>query len=44
MNVDLLPCCKPRLLATSTASNSVVMLEKILEDSENKEQGQEAME
>ena len=47
MNMDLLPCCKPRLLeqeSWGTARNSVDMLEKVLEDSENEEQEQEAME
>ena len=46
MNVDLLPCCKPRLLeqeSWGTARNSLDMLEKVLEDSENEEQEQEAM-
>ena len=47
VNVDLLPCCKPRLLeqeSWGTARNSVDMLEKVLEDSENKKQEKEAME
>ena len=47
VNVDLLPCCKPRLLeqkSWGTARNSMDMLEKVLEDSENEEQEQEAME
>ena len=47
MKVDLLPCCKPRLLeqeSWGTARNSVFMLEKVIEDSEPEEQGQEAME
>ena len=47
VNVNLLPCCKPRLLeqeSWGTASNSVDMLEKVLENSETEEQGQEAME
>ena len=47
VNVDLLPCCKPRLLeqeSWGTARNSVDKLEKVLEDSENEEQEQEAME
>ena len=47
VNVDLLPCCKPRLLeqeSWGTARSSVDMLEKVLEDSETEEQGQEAME
>ena len=45
VNVDLLPCCKPRLLeqeSWGTARNFMDMLEKVLEDSENEEQ--EAME
>ena len=43
VNVDLLPCCKPRLLEQEicgTARNSVDMLEKVLEDSETEEKGQ----
>ena len=47
VNVDLLPCCKPTLLeqeSCGTARNSMDMLEKILEDSGDKEQEQEAME
>ena len=47
VNVDLLPCCKPRLLeqeSWGTALNSMDMLEKVLEDSETEEQEQEAME
>ena len=47
VNVDLLPCCKSRLSeqeSWDTARNSVDMLEKVLEDSETEEQGQEAME
>ena len=47
VNVDLLPCYKPRLLeqdSWGTARNSMGMLEKVLEDSENKEQEQDAME
>ena len=47
VNVDLLPCCKQRLLeqeSWGTARNSVDMLEKVLEDSEAEEKGQEAME
>ena len=47
VNVDLLPCCKPRLIeqeSWATARNSMDMLETVLEDSENEEQGQEAME
>ena len=45
VNVYLLPCCKPRLLeqeSRRTARNSVDMREKVLEDSENEEQEQEA--
>ena len=47
VNVDLLPCCKPRLLeqeSWGTACNSVDLLEKVLEDSENEDQGHEVME
>ena len=47
MNVDLLPCCKPRLLeqeSWGTARISLDMLEKILEDSEAEDQDGEAME
>ena len=47
VNVDLLPCCKPRLLeqeSWGTAHNSVDMLQKVLEDSEAVEQQQETME
>ena len=47
VNVDLLPCCKPRLKeqeSWDTARNSVDMVEKVLEDRETEEQGQEAME
>ena len=47
MNVDLLHCCKPRLLeqeSLGTARNSMDMLEKVLDDSGNEEQEQEAME
>ena len=47
MNVDLLLCCKLRLLeqeSWGTARNSMDMLEKFLEDSENGEQEQEALE
>ena len=43
VNVDLLPCCKPRLLereSLGTARNSVDMLEKVLVDSETEEQEQ----
>ena len=41
VNVDLLPCCKPRLLeqeSWGTARNSVDMLKKVLEDTEAEEQ------
>ena len=41
MNVDLLPCCKPRLLEQEnwgTSRNFMDMLEKVLEDSETEEQ------
>ena len=44
--VDLLPCCKPRLLEQEswrTARNSMDILEKILEDSETEDQDEEAM-
>ena len=47
LNVDFLPCCKPRLLeqeSWGTARNSVDMLEKVLEDSESEDQEHEAME
>ena len=47
VNVDLLPCCKPRLLeqeSWGTARNSMDMLEKVLEDSEVEDQDGEAME
>ena len=47
MNVDLLLCCKPSLLeqeSWGTARNSMDLLEKVLEDSENGEHEQEAME
>ena len=40
VNVDLLPCCKPRLLEQEgwgTARNSMDMLEKVLEDSEDQD-------
>ena len=40
VNVDLLPCCKPRLLeqeSCGTARNSMDMLEKVLEDSEDQD-------
>ena len=46
VNVDLLPCCKQRLLEQErwgTARNSVDMLQKVLEDSEMGEQEPEAM-
>ena len=47
MNVDPLPCCKPRLLeqeSWGTARNSMDILEKVLEDSEAEDQDGEAME
>ena len=47
VNMDLLPCCKPRLLeqeSWGTARNSMDMLEKVLEDSETEDQAGEAME
>ena len=47
VNVDLLPCCKPRLLeqeSWGTARNPKDMLEKVLEDSEAEDQDEEAME
>ena len=47
VNVDLLPCCKPRLLeqeSWGTVRNSMDMLEKVLEDSEAEDQDGEAME
>ena len=47
MNVDLLPCCKPRLLEQEswrTARNSMDMLEKVLGDSDADDQDGEAME
>ena len=47
MNVDLLACCKSRLLEQEiwgTARNSMDMLEKVLEDSDAGDQGGEAME
>ena len=47
VNVNLIPCCKPRLLEQEkwgTAHNSMDMLEKVLEDSETEVQNQEAME
>ena len=47
VNVDLLPCCKPRLLEQESwgkAHNSVEKHKKDLEDSEAEEQEQEAME
>ena len=40
VNVDLLLCCKSRLLeqkSWGTARNSVDMLDKVLEDNENEE-------
>ena len=46
VNVDLLPCCKPRLLEQEnwgTARNSMEILEKVLEDSETEDQDEEAM-
>ena len=47
VNVDLLPCCKPRLLeqeSWGTSRNSMDILEKVLEDSGDEEQEQETME
>ena len=47
VNVDLLPCCKPRLLeqeSWGTARNSMDMLEKVLEDSEAENKDGEEME
>ena len=47
VNVDLLPCCKPRLLeheSWGTARNSVDITQKILEDSEAGEKEHETME
>ena len=47
VNVDLLSCCKPRLLeqeSWGTARNSMDMLEKVLEDSEAEDQDGEVME
>ena len=47
VNVNLLPCCKPRLSeqeSWGTARNSMDMLEKDLEDSEAEDQDGEAME
>ena len=47
VNVDLLPCCKPRRLeqeSWGTARNSMDMLEKVLEDNEAEYQDGEAME
>ena len=47
VKVDLLPCCKQRLLEQEnwgTALNSVDILQKVLEDSEMGEWEQEAME
>ena len=46
VNVDLRPCCKPRLLeqeSWGTARNSMDILEKALEDSETEDQDEEAM-
>ena len=43
VNVDLLPCCKPRLLeqeSWGTARNSVDKLKKVLEDTKEEEQEQ----
>ena len=47
VNVDLMPCCKQRLLeqkSWGTARNSVKMLRHVMEDSEMGEQEQEAVE
>ena len=47
VNVDLLPCWKPRLLEQEgwgTARNSLDMLEKVLEDSDAEHQDGEMME
>ena len=47
VNVDLLPCCKPRLFeqeSWGTSRNSMDMLEKVLEDSETEDQDGEALE
>ena len=47
LNVELLPCFKPRLLeqeSWGTARNSMDMLEKVLEDIEAEDQDGEAME
>ena len=47
VNVDILPCCKQRLVEQErrgTARNSVDMLQEVLEDSEMREQELEAME
>ena len=47
VNVDLLPCCKPRLLEQEswwTARNSTGMLEKVLDDSETEDQDGKVME
>ena len=47
VNVDLLSCCKQRLLERDSwgmARNSVEMLLKVLEDSETGEQEDEAVE
>ena len=46
MNVDLLPCCKLRLLeqeSWGTARNSMDILEKFLENSETEDQDEEGM-
>ena len=46
VNVELLPCCKPRLLeqeSWGTARNFKDILEKVLEDSETENQDEEAM-
>ena len=46
MTVDLLPCCKLRLLEHESwgrARNSMDMLEKVLEDSEAEDQDGEVM-
>ena len=47
VNMDLLPCCKQRLLEQESwgmVQNSVDMLQKVLEDSAKGEQEPEAME
>ena len=46
VNVDLLRCCKPRLLeqeSWGTSRNSMDILEKVLEDSETEDQDEESM-